>query len=1046
MPNFDAERRIELQQLRNRLDEIRETIFSARRPLAKLCRCITGPGKGPERMPKSGWKPFQVMDRWGGLDQTTWFRMTAAVPRSFAGHRVVAILRPCSYTHIPGLCAHNESGEGLAYVNGKPFQGIDRNHDVMVLSENARGGERFDIAIECTPQTRYDATHVFACADLAIMHREAWDFYYDGKAYLDLVGALDPESATRRRLQQLLADTVNMVDLQHTGTPDYYTSLRRASRRLRRELAGFEKSHGKGAMTLIGQSHIDTAWLWPLRETQRKVGRTWSTVLRLMEQYPDFYFSASQAELYCFAKEHHPEIWREIKRRVKEGRWEICGAGWVEEDNNVPCGEALVRQFLYGNRFFEREFGVRSRTAWLPDSFGYPWSLPQILRKCGIETFFTIKIGWNQFTRFPFGYFEWQGADGSRITAVMPPMNYNIDPSPSNLLRQREAFQQKDLVDEEPFPYGFGDGGGGPTAEMIEYGRRYKDIAGLPKCTFDRTEACFVRMRAETAGKVLPVWNGELYLELHRGCQTTQSRTKRNNRRCEFLLHNAELLGSMALLHGGPYDQRSLLEAWRIVLTHQFHDILPGSSITEVYRDAETNYAAARGLIAKAWDSAAAYLLARINTAGPGAPIIVFNPLSWVRTEVVSVCINVPRGAFHVVGPDGNVVPSQRVDTEELLFLARGVPPLGYAVYRVVRGAAESPATELQATTAKLENDCLRVRLDAQGRFSSVYDKREQREALAPARKGNVLQLFDDRPAANDAWDIDHNFDNRQWEPDKTVSVKVIQNGPLRAVVRVVRRTEQSTFTQDITLCVGSPRIDVVTQVDWREKHTLLKVAFPVDVLSARATYHIQFATIERATHDNTECDRARFEAPAHHWADLSEGDYGVSLLNDCKYGYDVKGNTLRLSLLRSPVDPDPHADEGHHTFTYALYPHAGDWRNGTVQQGFELNQPLVALPAQSHTGSLPPVHAFAAIDADNVILDTVKKAEDGREIVVRAYEAYGQRGEASITFAHRPAAVAECDLMEEHDRPLLLRGNTMTFSITPYEIKTFKITYRPKP
>ena len=1043
MSNYDAERRIALRQAKTRLAEIAGTIFTPRQPIGKLWRCVTGPGKGPERMPKSGWEPFAVMGRWGHFDQTTWFKMKAQVPKAFAGNRVVAMLNPCAHTDIPGVQDYEESGEGLAYVNGQPFQGIDRHHDFMVLTERAKGGEAFEIALECCPQTRFDATHVFRYADLAVMHPEAWDFYWDGCVYLDVVAVLEDGSATRRRLLNLVVDAIKRVDLQHLGQPSYFESLVAARRFLHQGLKAFGTSHGMGALTLIGQSHIDTAWLWPLRETRRKVGRTWSTVLKLMEQYPEYHFSASQPALYQFAKENHPEIYRAIKKRAKEGRWEPCGAAWVEQDNNVPSGESLIRQFLYGNRFLEQEFGMRSRTAWLPDAFGFPWSLPQIMAQCGIETFFTIKISWSEFTTFPYGYFLWQGVDGTRIRAIMTPENYNGNPIPKDLINQRNSFQQKELLDETPFPFGFGDGGGGPTPQMLEYGKRLRNIAGVPRCRFGRTEDCFDRMRAAVDDRQLPVYSGELYLELHRGCQTTQARTKRNNRKCEVLMHNTEFLAAMSLLRGGAYNQPKINEAWRIILTNQFHDILPGSSINEVYQQAEKDYAQARALATTAMEQALERLLPRIDTAGPGKALVAFNSLSWVRSDVAHAQVRLPRGNYHVTGPDGQIVPSQVAEDGALLFEVQAVPPLGYAVYHLASGKAEAaPSGKLKATPRLLENDYLRIRLDASGRFTSVFDKVEAREVLAPGSKGNELQLFDDRPGANDAWDIDYNFEDRQWAPGKAESLEVVEHGPVRAVLRVVRKTERSVITQDITLYALLPRVDVCTRVDWHEKRTLLKVAFPVDVHTHRATCHIQFATAERATHRNTDFDTARFEVPAHHWADLSEGDYGVSLLNDCKYGYDVKDNVLRLSLLRSPIDPDPHADEGEHVFTYSLYPHGGDWRNGTVQQGYELNHPLLVAEFRPSPGPMPKAHAFASIDAGHVILDTVKKAEDSRALIVRLYEAYGQRGDISVTFGPRPKTVSECDLMEEQDKPIACHGHRVSLYVKPYEIRTLKVMF----
>ena len=1041
MPHFAFDWEVEIMQLQRRLQELHGRIFALRRPIPTLYACVTGKGKGPEDIPKSGWAPFTVMERWGGYDQTTWFRMYATVPATFSGKRVVALLNPCAHSYIAGVGPHEESGEGLVYVNGVPRQGIDRNHDFLVLAEKGKRGIRYDIALECCPSTRFDSSHVFAYADIAIMHTELWDFYWDGMAYLDAARFMPESDTARQRLLVLLFETARMVDVDALDDDALIASSVKARKRLQRGLKDFPAAPHGGALALIGHSHIDTAWLWPLRETKRKVGRTFATMLRLMEHYPEFYFSASQPELYMFAKENYPALWKEIKRRARQGRWEPCGATWVEQDSNVPCGESLVRQLLYGNRFLEREFGKRSKVAWLPDAFGFPWSLPQLLTRAGIETFHTIKISWSKYTRFPFGYFWWQGADGTRIRAVMPPVNYNGDPTPEQCDRQWNEFQQKRLVDEVPFSFGFGDGGGGPTPKMIEYGKRYANLAGLPRCRFSRTEACFDRMHAGVEPDKLPVHNGELYLELHRGCQTTQARTKRNNRKCEWLLHTVEWLSAAAALHGKPYDHQTINGAWRILLTQQFHDILPGSSITEVYSDADRNYARIREMLNPLLEETQAFLADKTDTSGKGTPIVVWNPLSWTRHDVVRVKTKLPRGAFHVVASDGSIAPSQRLEGDELLFEARDVPAYGHAVYRLLPGIAAADAAPLKATKTILENQYVKVVLDSRGRFKRVFDKQAQREVLADGALGNVLQLFEDRPASNDAWDIDYNFEAVMSEPDKAAPPTVLESGPVRAVVRVTRRTERSAFTQDITLYAHSPRVEVNTHVDWHEKRRLLKVAFPVDVLSPKATYHIQFAAIERTTHKNTDFDHARFEVAGHHWADLSEADYGVSLLNDCKYGYDVRDNVLRLSLLRSPIDPDPHADEGEHQFTYALLPHAGDWRALSVREGYALNAPLHACVAEASPGALPANIALVETDRDNVIVETIKKAEDSNALVARLYEAHGARGPVRVRFGVKATKVVECNLMEDPETAVPVeKDNSVQLQIKPFEVRSFLV------
>lgn len=1029
MPHLEPERRIESIQVRNRIREIEGTIYSGRRPIGGVEACVTGPGQGPGTVPAKGWAPFDVHQRWGGFDQTTWFRFRVVTPADMRGKPLVAFVRP--------------GGESLAYVNGKPFHGVDRWHDELVLSEKARPGQAFDIVLESVPSVRFDEYHHFAYADLAVMQPDVWDFYWDCQVAYEVWETLEEGSAVRLRLMELLNAVVKSVDLQHAGTERYHASIKAAARALKRGLSAFPSEPGMGRLTLAGHTHIDTAWLWPLRETRRKCGRTYSSMTNLLERYPEFRFSCSQPVQYDWLERDYPDVFRRIKGFVKEGRWEPCGGMWVESDCNVPCGESLVRQFLFGNRYFRRKFGVHSPIAWLPDAFGYTWSLPQILKKAQIEAFVTSKLSWGQFTKFPYSFFQWEGADGTRIPALLPPLNYNGDPTPENCITQWKEFKQKDKADELPFSIGWGDGGGGTTMNMIEHGKRLGNITGIPKCAFGSITESVRRMLAGCDTATLPVWNDELYLELHRGCQTTQARAKRDNRKCEVLLHDTELLAAMASLHGAKYDRKKLEAAWKIVLTNQFHDILPGSSITEVYTQTALDYAEARNLAGSVRDEALRFLASRLDTPGAGIPVLIVNTCSWVRDGIAEVQTGLPRGGFHVVDPVGEVVAHQRVGKDRVLIRVEGLPPLGYAVYRILPGRKALAAEDApKAAVNRLENAFLRVRLDNEGCISSIFDKLERREVLPKGARANVLQLFDDRPFAHDAWDIDFNVEEVALPRPQAESIEVIEEGPLRSIVRVVSTTERSSIIQDITLCAGSSRLDFVTHVDWHEKRALLRVAFPVAVRSRKAAFEIQYATIERATHRNTEFDAGRHEVAAQRWADVSEGDYGVTLLNDCKYGYDVRDNVLRLSLLRSTVEPDPHADQGEHDFTYALYPHGDDWRNGAVQEGAELNMPLLAVPVKASKGALPGVYALAAVDADNVVIDAVKKAEDSDALIVRVYEAYGQRGEVTLTFGQALKSIAECDLMEENDVPLKPRGASVSFFVTPYELRTFKVAF----
>ncbi len=1028
MPNFEAERSVIAKQLLNRLMEIQASVYTQRQPIDGIEACVTGRDRGPEEPPAQGWKPFAVPSRWGGFDQTTWFRMRVAIPSEMKGCRVVALIRP--------------RGESCVFLNGKRWQGLDDNRDFVLLTEKAKGNETFEIILESVPSTQFDLHREFEYADIAVMHSEPWDFYWDAHVAGDVYRELPANYTPRQRLFNLLDRCIKMVNLGSIGEPAYYDSLRKAQRALRQGLRDFEHSYGMGRLVLIGHSHIDSAWLWPIRETQRKITRTFGTVLRNMERYPEYHFSCSQAVQYDWVKTQFPDMYAQIKQRVKEGRWEPNGCFWVEPDLNVPSGESLVRQAVYGNRFFRKEFGIHSRVAWLPDTFGYCYGLPQILKKAQVDYFVTSKLHWNYFTKFPYTFFQWEGTDGSRVVAVRP-WDYNGMIVPRSLIEQWNQHTQKEKADTFIFPYGWGDGGGGPTPEFIEAGKRLSNIVGVPKCEFGTVAGCIDDMVKECPPEQLPVWNGELYFELHRGCQTTQSRTKRGNRKCELMLRDTELLSTMAMLHGLAYPQDELYQLWKILLTNQFHDILPGTSITEVYRRTEKEHAEVLEKSAALRTRALEHLASCIDSSGEGAAILVFNTLSWPRQDRALVEMDLPEGEFMVVDALGDPVAWQRVDERTLLLETEEIPPLGYAVYHVVPGGSKQRMPAMLKVSEKgMENEFLRIRFDKGGQLTSVYDKAAERELLPKGEKGNVLQLFEDRPCDWDAWDVDFNIAEHMWTAGPAKSIEVIESGPVRGIVRMAFQTGKSAITQDITLCASSERMDFVTTVDWREKRTLLKAAFPLDLRSTRATYEVQFGTVERPTHRNRDSDFAQFEVPAQRWADLSEGDYGVSLLNDCKYGYDVKDNVMRLSLLRSPVDPDPHADEGMHHFTYSLFPHPWGWRNGTVAEALELNAPLIAMAAPGVEGKLPSSDSFADVLSDHVVLDTVKRCEDSKGVIVRLYEAHGQRGEVCVTFAREPKKITECDLMEENDRPVDLNGATLLFYVKPYELRTFKVVF----
>lgn len=805
----------------------------------------------------------------------------------------------------------------------------------------------------------------------------------------------------------------------------------------------------------VGNAHIDMAWLWPWTETVEVVRDTFSTVLQLMREYPGFLFAQSQAQAYVWMEEKYPALFREIQQRVKEGRWEIVGGMWVEPDLNLPTGESLVRQILVGKRYFRDKFGVDVRIGWNPDSFGYNWQLPQIYKRSGLDYFVTQKMSWNDTTKFPYKLFWWESPDGSRVLTYFP-HDYVNQIEPVRIATDVGEYARQTGFSELLHLYGIGDHGGGPTREMLDSALRWQKTGAIfPKLVFSTAQPFFDDLDKSLDKLKIPVWNDELYFEYHRGVQTTQAETKRRIRDSEHLLLNAEKFASLASLYGQPYPQGEFESAWKRVLFDQFHDIMPGSGIAVNYIDAARNLDVVRLAGHKILSGADIEIAARVDTRGPGVPVIIFNPLSWSRTDPVEMKVQFPEavGALEVHDASGRVLASDVVARDDdthsvaLRVVAENVPPLGYEVVRVVPSASAAAAhLTLKADAGSMENEFLRVQVDPRtGCITSLFDKKSGRETLASGGCGNLLQTFHDQPKEYDAWNIDADFEKQKWDLTEAEEVKLVENASARAVLRVRKRFQKSSFVQDICMYPAVPRVDVNMQADWHEKHILLKVAFPVAAQSDFATFEIPYGTIRRPTTRNTPAEKAKFEVPAQQWGDLSDSVHGFSLLNMSKYGYDAKGNVLRLSLLRSATWPDPHADEGFHEFTYALYPHAGDWKQGdTERQGYQLNYPLIAFSATSHEGSLPPSHSLVELDSPNVILTAVKKAEDDGALVFRFYEFAGQESRVHLRLPATASRAAETNLMEKEEHQLTVGtgGREIVVPAHPYEIKTVKVWF----
>ncbi len=852
------------------------------------------------------------------------------------------------------------------------------------------------------------------------------------------------------------------------------------------------------SIAAVGNSHIDMAWLWPWTETVEVVRNTFGTALQLMREYPDFKFTASTAQAYEWIEEKYPAMFREIQQRVKEGRWEVIGGMWVEPDLNMPDGESLVRQILYGKRYFQQKFGVDINIGWNPDSFGYNWQLPQIYKRAGIDYFVTQKLLWaHEYTTFPYRLFWWEAPDGSRLLTYFP-SDYANQIDPQKMARDASIYgpmmwKYNGGADSAPaggldtmYLYGVGDHGGGPTRQDLDTALRWqKGDLVYPQINFSTAAQYFADLEKSKSELKIPTWDGELYFQYHRGVQTTQSEEKRRNRQNEELVLNAEKVASIETLFGAAWPQQNLDTAWKYILFNQFHDILPGSGIHINYVDAARKYAVASRIDRDIIESGLADIVSHVKS--DGVSVLVFNPLSWARTDEVDFEAQFPAPAKDVgaIGPDGKGMPLEVLSTDpqtgrmRLRLLAENIPPTGYKLIRLVPEPSSSEAkTTLIATADSLENEFIRLKVDPKtGCITSLFDKRSNTEALAlpvksegsPAASpdglpcGDLLQAFVDKPKKWDAWNIDADFVKQHWDLMKADEVKLVENTPLRAVIRVKHHFQKSSFVQDITMNLGIPRVDVHMQADWHEQHILLKVAFPVSARSDKATFEIPYGTVERPTTRNTPAEKAQFEVPALRWADISDSTHGFSLLNDSKYGYDANDNVLRLSLLRSPTWPDPETDQGHHEFTYSLYPHGGTWREAlTVHQGYELNYPLMTVTTGQHPGTLPAEKSFFGTTEDNVVITAIKKQApqkpvqaiyDGQPrtvhpeeggLIIRFYEWAGKKGDVHLNLPQSGVAAWEMNLMEVAESPLSLAANpnVLTVPTNPYEIKTVKVDF----
>lgn len=997
-----VEKRIE-RALRER---IAPAVYAARVPLELSVWHVPDEPVPVEEALSATYEPFQVGTWWGRPWSTMWLRATGDVPAEWAGKRVEAVFDLGFTGAGPGFQA-----EALVHdVEGRPIKAIEPMNQYVPID-----GSRAELLLEVasnpdilahgfvpTPlgdkATAGDAPlYRFGAADLAVLDEEVWHLKLDVEVLSQLMHELPLEDPRRHEILRALERSMDALDIH-----DVAGSAAAARAQLVPALSAPARSSAH-VLHGTGHAHIDSAWLWPIRETKRKTARTYANVTALARDYPEFVFSGPQAQQYAWVKERYPEIFDRVRDAVKNGNWVPVGGMWVEADGNLPGGEALARQLVHGKRFFQDEFGFECRGVWLPDSFGYTAAYPQLAKLAGMDWFLTQKISWNQTNKFPHHTFWWEGIDGTRIFTHFPPADtYNGTFEGAELSRAVRNYAEKGAGTRSLLPFGHGDGGGGPTREMLERARRLADIDGSPRVVVGDPNAFFEAAMAELPDAA--VWSGELYLELHRATYTTQARTKAGNRRSEHLLREAELWAATAAVRTGfayPYEELDRL--WKVVLLNQFHDILPGSSIAWVHREAEATYAQVEADVEAIIGAATAAL------TGEGSTPWVFNASPAGRCEVAA-------GTFVMV-EGSSAAP-----------IAKAEPP--------------APVTVEETT---LHNGFVRVEIDEAGLFTSVRDLVADREVLAPGARGNLLQLHTDFPNEWDAWDIDRFYTRQYADLTKVESITVVERGPLVGAVRIERSFGSSRIVQTVRVAAGSRRIEIENEIDWHAHQKILKAAFPLDVHADRSAAEIQFGHIFRPTHTNTSWDAARFEISCHRWIHVAEPGYGVAIANETTYGHDVSRTTrpdggttttARLSLVRGPQSPDPEADQGTHRITYALVP--GATIEDAVSAGYELNLPLRVVQGSAE-GAVAPL---VSLDGMAARIEAVKLADDeSGDVIVRVYESLGGRATTRLR-ASFPVASAEIDDLLE--RPLgpadVEPDGSVGLRLRPFQVVTIRL------
>ncbi|MCM2293140.1 glycosyl hydrolase-related protein [Allorhizobium sp. BGMRC 0089] len=1017
------------RKLDHLLSRLRERIFI---PLDLPVPLVFRPARAEERQAvvaggRQGWRPVDRDLIWGEPDGYYWFSGSVCLPEEVAGKRV-AVRIEAAFGSVMG----RSDPQCLVRINGRIVQGGDGNHREFLLTAQAKPGEDFDILIEAgTIEDRRQLG--FGCSlhvhDLAVE-----ELYYDLKVPLDVARLLAEDDPRRHFILARLNAALDRLDLRPGDEDRFYQSVERAKTIADGIYAAVDFAE-KPVMTATGHTHIDVAWLWRVRETRQKMARSMATALALMQDFPDYRFMYNQCLLLDYLEEDYPELFSRIRTEVEAGRFEIEGALWLEPDVNITGAEALVRHILYGVRYHLAKFGVRPRMIWLPDTFGYSAALPQLMEKAGLDMFVTHKLSWNDTNRMPEEILFWQGIDGSRVPAYfLTTQTYDAkgfnttycpDLKPTHVMGAWRRHGQQATNSELFLVYGHGDGGGGPTREMLHTIRRMeRGIPGCPKIDHAPMRPFFERLiaRMQASPQAYPVWVGELYAEFHRGTLTSVARNKRNNRQAELALRELEMLAVIARERcGHPYPAEEIRRLWDIVLLNQFHDILPGSSIGAVYDDSDRDY--------QQFFEAAERLRRALFAILSPAPLCLFNATAR------------PRSGLALSDKSFAAEHEQRLTAADgsrpYAIAVTDLPPLALADPRTcLKPVRETP--ELTVSTTRLANSRLSLDFDEKGRIVAIIDRKTGRNILPAGAIANRLTAFRDMPAQFDAWDIDDDFEDQSYEIDRLVSVEVVEKGPLRAAIRFEWRYERSRIVEIIALEADARQVEFDCFIDWHEHNTLLKTAFPLDLQTDAVEAEIQFGHVRRANHRNTSWERARFECSMQRWVGLREPDCGVALLNDCKYGYDARDNTIRLTLLRSPTYPWAEADQGEHRLRYGLFIHDGDIAD-VHEAAEDFNLPLIVmhdLPSEAQA----PSPQLIRLETPGVGLEAIKAAEEGASVIVRLFETTGQRRIAQIAVDADFTQVFRVDLLEERQEELALDKGRLTLALRPFEIVSLEM------